>query len=63
MVAEIRVKGIHFADVPSLARLRCAEGSHLDAVTAAEFTRELANELTRLGWLPATGPQLQARKQ
>ena len=47
LARSTRAETIHFEDVPSLARFRCAEDSHLDRADSIRFTNALADELVR----------------
>lgn len=46
---------VHFTQVPGLAALACPDGHHLDGVDAPRFTRDLTNELARLGLIGRSG--------
>ena len=49
IVNNTPAKSIHFKDVPEMARMECAEGSHLFEKHTEEFTKVLAREIKKLG--------------
>ena len=48
-VRETSVEAIHFRDIPELASMQCADGSHLSDADTRTFTRVMANELLNRG--------------